>query len=63
MRYTVSPARNGGEVKPIEDTIGMKELEDVEVEEVEAIGALPNQEEGAPGEERGDGMGAAEAEH
>jgi hypothetical protein len=49
-------------VKAIEDTIGVEELEDIEMEEIEAVGALANEEEGAPGEERGDWMGATQTE-
>jgi hypothetical protein len=43
--------------------IRVEKLEDVEMEEIEAIAALADQEEGAPGEEGGDGVGTAEAEN
>ena len=57
------PWVQGGEVKALGYMVGVEELEDIEVEEVEAVGALANQEQGAPGEERGDGVGATEAKN
>jgi hypothetical protein len=36
-------------------------LEDIEMEKVEAVAAFANKQEGAPGEDGRDGMGATEA--
>ena len=40
-----------GEVEALGHMVGVEKLEDVEVEEVEAVAALTNEEEGAPGED------------
>jgi hypothetical protein len=53
------PGIESDEVKALRHMIGVKKLEDVEVEEIKAVAAFADQEEGAPGEEGGDGMGAA----
>jgi hypothetical protein len=55
------PGVQGGKVKALGHMVGVEELEDIEMEEVEAVTALADQEEGAPGEERGDVMRTAEA--
>jgi hypothetical protein len=55
------PGIQGCEVETLGHVIGVEELEDVEVEEIEAVAALANQKQRTPGEERGDGMGTAEA--
>ncbi len=57
------PGVQGDEVKALGHMVGVKKLEDVEVQEVEAVAALANKEEGAPGEEGGDGVGSTEAEN
>ena len=57
------PGVQSGEVKSLGYTVGMEKLKDVEVEEVEAVAALANEEERAPGKKRGDGVRAAEAEN
>jgi hypothetical protein len=53
------PGVQSDEMKSLGYTVGVEKLEDVEVEEVKAVAALTDQEEGAPGEEGGDGVGAA----
>jgi hypothetical protein len=53
------PGVQSGEVKALGHVVGVEKLEDVEVEEIEAVAALADQEEGAPGEYGGDGMGTA----
>ena len=53
------PGVQDSEMEALRHTVGVKKLEDIEVEEVEAVAALTDQEEGAPGEESGDGVGAA----
>jgi hypothetical protein len=53
------PGIEGDEVKALRHMVGVEKLKDVEVEEVKAVAALTDQEEGAPGEEGGDGVGAA----
>jgi hypothetical protein len=55
------PRIKGRQVKALWHMVEVKELEDVEVKEVEAVTALADEEERAPGEECGDRMGAAEA--
>ena len=40
----------------------MQQLEDVEVEEIEAVAAFADEEDGAPGEDRRNGVGATETE-
>lgn len=57
------PGVQSGEVKSLGHTVGMEKLKDVEVEEVEAVAALANEEEGAPGKKSGDEVRAAEAEN
>jgi hypothetical protein len=57
------PGIKSSEVKALRHPVGVEELKDVEVEEVEAVAALTNKEQGAPGKERGDGMRTAEAEN
>src|ERR1700735_1296209 len=56
------PRIQGSEVKPMQDTVGVQQLEDVEVEQVEAVAALTNQEEGTPGEESRDRMGSTQTQ-
>jgi hypothetical protein len=53
------PGIESDEVKALRHMIGVEKLEDVEVEEIKTVAALADQEERAPGEEGGDGMGAA----
>jgi hypothetical protein len=53
------PGVESDEVKALGHVVGVEKLEDVEVEEIEAVAALADQEEGAPGEEGGDGVGTA----
>jgi hypothetical protein len=53
------PGVESGEVKALGHMIGVEKLEDVEVKEIKAVAALSDEEKGAPGEEGGDGMGAA----
>jgi hypothetical protein len=55
------PGVESSEVKTLWHMVGVEELEDIEVEEVEAVTALADQKKRAPGEDRRDGMGAAEA--
>ena len=57
------PGVQSGEVKALGHMVGVEKLKDIEVEQVEAVAALADEEKGAPGEERGDGMRAAEAEN
>ena len=57
------PRVQSGEVKALGYMVGVEKLEDVEVEEIEAVAALANEEEGTPGEDGGDGVGATEAEN
>ena len=57
------PGVKSGEVKALGHLVGVEELKDVEVEEVEAVAALTNKEQGAPGKQRGDGMRTAEAKN
>jgi hypothetical protein len=52
------PGVESDEIEALGHTVGVEKLEDVEVEEIEAVAALANQEEGAPGEEGGDGVRA-----
>ncbi len=56
------PGIQGGEMKALGHMVVVEELEDVEVEEVEAVAALANQEERTPGEERGDWVGTAKSD-
>ena len=53
------PGVESREVEALGHTVGVKKLEDVEVEEIEAVAALADQEKGAPREEGGDGMWTA----
>jgi hypothetical protein len=55
------PWIQGGKMKSLGHMVGVEELEDVEVEEVEAVATFTDKKKRAPGEERGDGMGTAEA--
>jgi hypothetical protein len=55
------PGVQRGKMKTLGHAVGVEELEDVEVKEIEAVAALTDQKKRAPGEESGDGMGAAEA--
>jgi hypothetical protein len=47
------------EVKALGHMVGVEKLEDVEMEQIEAITAFANQEKRAPREEGGDGVGTA----
>jgi hypothetical protein len=53
------PGVQSDEVEALGHMVGVEKLEDVEVEEIEAVAAFADQKEGAPGEEGGDGVGAA----
>jgi hypothetical protein len=53
------PGIQSDEVKTLGHMIGVEKLEDVEVEEIEAVAAFADQEKRAPGEEGGDGVGTA----
>jgi hypothetical protein len=57
------PGIQSDKVKTLGHMIGVEKLEDVEVEEIEAVAAFADQEKRAPGEEGGDGVGAAQAEN
>ena len=57
------PWIQSGEVQPLRHVVGVEKLEDVEVEEIEAVTAFADEEEGAPRKEGGDGVGPAEAEN
>ena len=57
------PGVQYGEVQTFGNVVGVKELKDVEMEKVEAVAALADQEQGAPGEDCRDGVGATETEN
>jgi hypothetical protein len=55
------PGVEGSKVQTIRQMVSMDENEDVEVEKIETVAAFSNEEEGAPGKDRRDRVGAAEA--
>ena len=57
------PGVQGGEVKAFGHTVGMQKLEDIEVQQVEAVATLSDEEKRTPGEDGGDGVGTAEADY
>ena len=63
QNYVGEPWIQGSEVQALRHLVGVEELEDVEVEEIEAVAALANEKEGTPREDSRDGMGAAETDN
>ncbi len=57
------PGVQGGEMKSLRYMVDVKELKDVEVEEIQAVAALTDKEKGAPGEDCRDRVRAAETEN
>jgi hypothetical protein len=53
------PRLQGGEVETLGYMIAVEKLKNIEMEEIEAVAAFADQEEGAPGEEGRDGVRAA----
>jgi hypothetical protein len=56
------PGIQSGEVEALGNAVDVEELKDVEVQKIEAVAALADEKEGAPGEDRRDGVGTAEAQ-
>ena len=50
-------------VETFGQVVGVDELKDVKVKEIETVTALANEKKGTPGEERGDGVRAAESKN
>jgi hypothetical protein len=57
------PRIQSGKVETFGQVVGVDELKDVKVKEIETVTALANEKKGTPGEERGDGMRAAKSKN